>query len=188
VAAGLAGGRWAGGREGSVMTAHPAGEDRLNAVGVLVRREIEARILAPVIDALGREFGRARVVEIVAGVIADVAREQGRDLARSAGDTSLQGFAATLEPWTRDDAMRIDVRASTDDRLEFDVTRCRYAEMYRALGIPELGAVLSCNRDAALSEGFNPAVTLTRRQTIMQGASCCDFRYTLARCRPSGEA
>ena len=49
--------------------------------------------------------------------------------------------------------------------------------MYRALGIPELGAVLSCNRDAALIEGFNPAIRLTRTQTIMQGAPCCDFRY-----------
>ena len=49
-----------------------------------------------------------------------------------------------------------------------------------ALGIPELGAVLSCNRDAALIEGFNPSVTLVRTQTIMEGAPCCDFRYTKA--------
>jgi hypothetical protein len=71
----------------------------------------------------------------------------------------------------------MQVGEQTDERLSFDVTRCRYAEMYRALGIPELGAVLSCNRDAALIEGFNPAVTLTRTGTIMQGAACCDFRY-----------
>ena len=35
--------------------------DRLNAVGVLTRREIEARILAPVIDALGARFGRDEI-------------------------------------------------------------------------------------------------------------------------------
>jgi hypothetical protein len=51
--------------------------------------------------------------------------------------------------------------------------------MYRALGVPELGALLSCNRDAALIEGFNPAVKLTRTQTIMNGASFCDFRYEI---------
>jgi hypothetical protein len=73
--------------------------------------------------------------------------------------------------------MRIDVIEQNDERFAFDVVRCRYAEMYRALGIPELGAVLSCNRDAALIEGFNPDITLTRTQTIMQGAACCDFRY-----------
>lgn len=152
---------------------------RLNAVGVLTRREIEARILAPVVDALGREFGRERVLEIVGDVVRGVAREQGRAMAASRHDRTLSGFADTLEPWTRDDAMRIEVREQDRDTLSFDVTRCRFAEMYRALGIPELGAVLSCNRDAALIEGFNPEVALARTQTIMQGASCCDFRYTL---------
>jgi hypothetical protein len=57
------------------------------------------------------------------------------------------------------------------------VTKCRYAKFYQSLGIPELGAVLSCNRDYALIEGFNADIALTRTQTIMQGASHCDFRY-----------
>ncbi len=159
------------------MSQDPDSVDRLNAVGVLVRREIEARILAPVVDALGREFGRERVIEIVTDVVVNIARDQGRAMAASSGNASLTQFAATLEPWTRDDAMRIEITEQTDDRLAFDVTRCRYAEMYQALGIPELGAVLSCNRDAALIEGFNPGVSLTRTETIMQGAARCDFRY-----------
>jgi hypothetical protein len=60
--------------------------------------------------------------------------------------------------------------------------------MYRALGIPELGEVLSCQRDAALIEGFNPEVTLTRTQTIMQGAPCCDFRYARRPAASTSEA
>jgi len=155
--------------------------DRLNAVGVLTRREIEARILAPVIDALGQEFGRDRVIEIVRGVIVDLAREQGRAMAEARGDASLTSFAATLEPWTRDNALTMAVREETAEQLTFDVTRCRYAEMYSALGIEELGAVLSCNRDAALIEGFNPEVRFTRTQTIMGGAGHCDFRYSKPR-------
>src|SRR6185436_10734910 len=103
--------------------------------------------------------------------------EQGRAMAGARGDNSLTAFAATLEPWTRDGALRLEMREQSDERLAFDVTRCRYAELYRALGIPELGAVLSCNRDASLIEGFNASVTLSRTQTIMQGAECCDFRY-----------
>lgn len=159
--------------------------DRLNEVGVLTRREIEARILAPVVDALGQAFGRDKVVAIVRDVIVGIARDQGRAMAEARGDASLTSFAATLEPWTRDDALRLEVREQSDERLSFDVTRCRYAEMYRALGIPELGAVLSCNRDAALIQGFNPDVTLTRTQTIMQGAPCCDFRYERKASGPS---
>lgn len=159
------------------MPEGPDSVDRLNQVGVLTRREIEAQILAPVIDALGREFGRARVLDVVGEAIIAIAREQGRAMAAAAGDTSLTAFAGTLEPWTRDGALHLEIREQSDERLAFDVTRCRYAEMYHALGIPELGAVLSCNRDAALIEGFNPSVTLARTQTIMQGAACCDFRY-----------
>lgn len=151
--------------------------DRLNAVGVLTRREIEARILAPVIDALGQRFGRDEVVAIVREVVAGIARAQGRTMAEARGDASLASFARTLGPWTKDDALRLRVVQDAPAQFDFDVTRCRYAEMYRALGIPELGEVLSCQRDGALIEGFNPDVTLTRTQTIMQGAPCCDFRY-----------
>jgi L-2-amino-thiazoline-4-carboxylic acid hydrolase len=170
----------------AMMAEGQADVDRLNAIGVLTRREIEARILAPVIDALGQRFGRDAVVAIVRDVIVTLAREQGRAMAEARQDTSLQGFAGTLEPWTRDGALELDVREHSDERLSFDVTRCRYAEMYRTLGIPELGAVLSCNRDAALIEGFNTDVTLVRTQTIMQGAPCCDFRYSTNTRQPEG--
>jgi L-2-amino-thiazoline-4-carboxylic acid hydrolase len=151
--------------------------DRLNAVGVLTRREIEARILAPIIDALGQRFGRDEVVAVVREVIAGIARDQGRTMAEARSDTSLSSFEQTLGPWTKDDALRLRVIQESPAQFDFDVTRCRYAEMYRALGIPELGEVLSCQRDGALIEGFNPDVTLTRTKTIMQGAACCDFRY-----------
>lgn len=159
------------------MTDDHESVERLNAVGVLTRREIEARILAPVIEALGQRFGRDEVVAVVRDVIAGIARAQGRVIAEGRGDASLASFAQTLGPWTKDDALRLRVLHETPGQFDFDVTRCRYAEMYRALGIQDLGEVLSCQRDAALIEGFNADVTLTRTQTIMQGATCCDFRY-----------
>jgi len=55
----------------------------LNAMGVLKRREIEARILAPLLDALGREFGRERVLQIVGETIMGIARDQDRQLVLS---------------------------------------------------------------------------------------------------------
>ncbi len=155
--------------------------DNLNEIGVLKRREIEARILMPVLQALGDEFGRDRIFEIVRRVIIDVARQQGRELAQRVGGDSLTHFASALEDWKKGDAYRMDVLERTDEKLSFNVTRCRYAEMYRALGIPEIGTLLSCNRDFSLVEGFNPAVKLTRTQTVMEGASYCDFRFELRR-------
>ena len=68
-------------------------------------------------------------------------------------------------------------RAAGAEALEFNVTRCRYAEMYRRLGLAEVGPVLSCNRDGSMIEGFNPSVEFRRTQTLMEGAAYCDFRY-----------
>ncbi len=151
----------------------------LNDVGVLRRREIEARILSPVVEALAREFGRERVLDVVRRVVTGIAEAQGRELAQARGARDPAALAAALEPWTRDGALEMRLLRQTDRELHFDVTRCRYAEMYRALGLPELGAVLSCNRDFALGSGFNPRLRLRRTQTIMEGASHCDFRFTL---------
>jgi hypothetical protein len=154
----------------------PAGSD-LNAIGVLTRREIEARILAPVLAALAGEFERERVLEIARQVIVQIAREQGAQLAGQYGGCSLAHFSRSLEAWMKDGALVIDVLEENENEFSFDVTRCRYAEMYHALGITELGGLFSCNRDYALIEGFNPEVRLRRTQTIMEGAPFCDFRY-----------
>ena len=146
-------------------------------IGVLKRREVEARILAPVVDALSAEFGREAVLKIVSETIIDIARKQGQELAEAMGGNDAASFARSLEAWTRGGALEIEVGQQSDAEFDFDVKRCRYAEMYRDLGIPELGAVLSCNRDYALAEGFAPDANLTRTQTILGGAECCDFRY-----------
>jgi len=64
----------------------------------------------------------------------------------------------------------MDVIEQTEKKFSFNVTRCRYAEMYKELGVQEYGALLSCGRDAALIAGFNPQIRFTRAQTIMTGA------------------
>jgi len=54
-------------------------------IGVLARREVEARILAPVIDALGDQFGRDKVIDVVAETIKKIAQDQGCELAEAMG-------------------------------------------------------------------------------------------------------
>ena len=153
--------------------------DHLNTtIGVLTRREVEARILAPLVDALCHEFDREKVLEVVRDTIVRLAQEQGAELAEIMGGNSCVQFADSLKYWTKDNALEIEVLEQTEKKFSFNVIRCRYAELYQSLGIPELGALLSCNRDFALIDGFNPDASLTRTQTIMGGASCCDFRYT----------
>ena len=152
--------------------------DSLNAkIGVLTRREVEARILKPMLDALGENFGREKVLAVMQNTIVAIAENQGAELAKRMGGNSFQHFAESLEFWTMGDALEIDMIEQTEEAFAFNVTRCRYAELYEELGIRELGKSLSCARDFALIKGFNSAVSLRRTQTIMDGAPFCDFRY-----------
>jgi uncharacterized protein YciU (UPF0263 family) len=151
--------------------------DQLNkTIGVLARRETEARLMAPLIDALSKAFGREEVLAVIRDTVIKIAHDQGAALAKEYG-TSSDAFLETLSFWRQDGALEIDILSHSEEQLDFNVTRCRYAEMYKALGMEEYGAVLSCNRDLALIEGFDEGVKLDRDQTIMGGASCCTFRY-----------
>ena len=96
---------------------------------------------------------------------------------RANGEADLETFKAILPLWTKDDALTIEVIDDKPGVLDFNVRRCRYAETYKAMGLGDIGDILSCNRDGAFCEGYDPRIKLTRTQTIMGGASHCDFRY-----------
>lgn len=154
-----------------------SGDVELNEIGLLKRREIEARILAPILDALGQEFGREKVLEITRQVIISIARRQGRELATQWDNNDLSSFGKSIESWGRNGALELRVLNQSQNTLDFDVTKCGYADLYRSLGLEELGGILSCSRDAAFAESFNENLTLTREHTIMRGAHSCDFRF-----------
>ena len=154
--------------------------DTLNDIGVLKRREVEARIVAPLIERFAQEFGEERVIELAREIVINVARDQGAVLAEAMGGNGLTEFANSMTNWTKGGALEIEVREQTETTFAFDVVGCRYADMYRELDIAELGALLSCNRDGTLVQGFNPDIKFERTQTIMGGADHCDFRYSLS--------
>ena len=146
-------------------------------IGILMRRETEVRILIPFLQDLYKEFSKEKILNVLEKTIKEIAKTQGEEFSKEYGN-NVDAFLDTLKFWTKDDALEIDVLEKSDSKLSFNVTRCKYAEMYSALGISDLGAVLSCNRDAALIEGFNPKASLDRKETIMSGDKCCTFRYT----------
>ena len=154
-------------------------KDTLNEeVGILTRREIEARILKPFYEAVAKELGKEKAQTLLKDIVIEAAEATGKDMRATVDSESLTEFAKQWEPWFRGGALETDVLEQTEDVWAFNVTRCRYAELYTSLGMAELGATLSCNRDAALIEGYSQNIRLERSQTLMEGASCCDFRYT----------
>jgi L-2-amino-thiazoline-4-carboxylic acid hydrolase-like protein len=80
------------------------------------------------------------------------------------------------------DAVDIEMQTMTAEQVDFDITGCRFAEFFRALGEPELGFALLCSMDETSAEEIGgDQVRFTRTNTIMQGGSRCDFRYALKR-------
>jgi hypothetical protein len=146
---------------------------------ILTQRRIEAAFAAGVYDEMKTELGEAAARRILAAAVVKMAKATAADMARAApdGQVDLDSFRALQHRWTAEDALRTEVLRSTPDAYDFNVTRCRYAEMYRDMGLADLGAILSCNRDGSFCEGYDPKLKLTRTQTIMGGATHCDFRY-----------
>ena len=156
----------------------PDAPDDLNArIGVLARREVEARLLAPVLAAFAQEIGAERARAILARAIEGIARAQGAALAEQLGGNDLADFVRSFSEWTKGGALEVELSENSEGAFCFNVTRCRYAEMYEALGMREFGTMLSCARDLALLEGFSQDLILERTQTIMEGAPYCDFAY-----------
>jgi hypothetical protein len=160
--------------------------ERGDDLGILARRKIEAAVIAPIYDEMRAAFGEEKAREVLRWAIRRAAVAAGAEMAaRAPGGADLESFKAILPLWTKDDALTIEVLADGPGVFDFNVTRCRYAETYRAMGLGGIGGILSCERDGAFCEGYGPRVKLTRTQTIMGGASSCDFRYRSSGGEPS---
>jgi hypothetical protein len=147
-------------------------------IPTLTKRTIQAQVVGPIHAEMVVELGEERANAILERAISKAAIAEGRQFAASAGgETSMASFIKLYELWTADGALEVEVLQATDDAFDFDVTRCRYAETYREMGLGPIGHLLSCNRDGTFCQGYDANITLERKQTIMGGASRCTFRY-----------
>lgn len=147
---------------------------------IIERRRIEAEIVGHLYRELADRFGEPAAREVIDAAIRKAAIGHGEKCRTELGHMpDFTDFEAILPAWTAEDALTIEVTEVGPDRFSYDVTRCRYAETYKEMGLADIGALLSCNRDAAFCEGYNPAMRLERTETIMAGGHRCDFRYRL---------
>jgi len=148
----------------------------------LQRRKIEGRVLIPFIEACRERFGEASTHELVIATIRRLAADDGAKWAETYGCDLASLRRVAEDVWAGGGCLDIDAVGQTDDRLSFNITRCPYAEFYKYLGLADIGYLVHFNRDHAMIAGFNPDIELTRTQTLMEGASHCDFRF----CKKSG--
>jgi hypothetical protein len=147
------------------------------AISHLQRRKIEGRVLIPFVQALRDKCGENATREVVDETISKLAAEDGARWAATYGQTTASLRKVVQELWAGGGGMDIGIVGESQDHLDFNVTRCRYAEFYKELGLSDLGFRVHCNRDHAMVVGFNNEIELSRSQTIMEGAPCCDFRF-----------
>jgi hypothetical protein len=143
----------------------------------LQRRKVEGRVLIPFIQALREKFGDEAAREVVDATIRKLAAEDGARWAESYGQTTSSLRKVAQEVWAGGGSLDVQILSESEGHLDFNVTRCRYAEFYKELGLTNLGFQMHCSRDFAMVAGFNDGLELSRSQTIMEGGSCCDFRF-----------
>ena len=147
-------------------------------VDLLLRRKIEARVLLPVIQAFEKRLGKEETRKIVSDALKEISRKDGRAKAEALGGNKIEDLAAGVIPlWAGSGHLEIDMKESTEETLRFDVTRCDYVALYEELGLGDFKETLSCGRDWAFLEGFNPDLELHREKTLAAGDNVCDFCY-----------
>ena len=134
--------------------------------------KIQSRVVIPIVKALEKEIGKERAHAIVGQAIADayVAHRERR------------GFEANSHPRTEHDSgmeFPVEREVVTDSETDYgyNITGCQFAEYFRSIGEPEIGALMTCGVDFAAEDLIRPDWQFERTQTRMQGASHCDFRW-----------
>jgi hypothetical protein len=148
-------------------------------VSLLDEVKLQARVLVPLVRALRERMGKAEDDKLVEAALRDWSRALHKRIGEEKGGGARQQWDAIWADLRPRIGNAIDREFLKDDGVvrEYNVTRCSYAEFFKALGEPELGRFLLCDLDHDVADVGAPDVEFKRTQTIMQGAAYCDFRY-----------
>ena len=158
--------------------------DIQNSIPILEKRKLQAEVAKSIFDEMKKEFGDKKAREILKNAIIKNAIDEGAkfrneiDRKLSKETSTIDRFIEVFELWKTGGALEIKELKKTSKQYDFNVTRCRYAEMYKEMGLEDIGQLLSCNRDYNFTIGFDKKLELVREKTIMEGHSCCTFRYS----------
>jgi predicted ArsR family transcriptional regulator len=151
-------------------------------LSLLDKTRIQAQVLVPLLRTLRAELGKERADAIVRQALREWSKQLFAAMGNGVDGSPRRKWAAmhTALADVTEREVTVEMRRHDEDALEFDVTECRFAEFFRALGEPDLGALLICETDFDIAAAGAGEVSLTRDQTIMQGAPRCTFRYRFA--------
>jgi L-2-amino-thiazoline-4-carboxylic acid hydrolase len=148
-------------------------------VSLLDKTRIQAQVLLPVLRALRAELGNDKADAIVRQALRDWSRQLFAAIGDDINGSPRRKWAAMQGALNDASAREVEFEILRHDKeaLDIDVTRCRFAEFFRALGEPELGALLICDTDVDIASVGAGEVDLDRADTLMRGGPRCTFRY-----------
>jgi hypothetical protein len=151
-------------------------------LSLLDKTRIQAQVLVPVVRALRAELGKEKADAIVTQALRDWSKQLFATIGDGIEGSPRRKWATVQSVWGEVSGREVEVEVLRQDKeaLDMDVTRCRFAEFFRALGEPDLGALLICETDFDIASVGEGEVSLERAQTIMRGAPSCTFRYRFA--------
>src|SRR5947207_7445358 len=118
-------------------------------ISLLDKTRIQTQVLLPVLRTLRAELGKDKADVIVKQALRDWSKQLFAAIGERIDGSPRRKWAAIQTPWVEASGKEVDVNILRHDKeaLEMDVTRCRFAEFFRAIGEPELGALLVCEAD-----------------------------------------
>jgi hypothetical protein len=120
----------------------------------------------PYLLALADRVGRDKLVEMLKATTDDLwFRREFRQ----------QFFKNFPADWTRHAVVQQQLE-KTDQVMVLKVTRCLWAETYRAANAADIGYAMWCYGDYAMARSSKRK--LERNQTLMQGHECCLLKWT----------
>lgn len=147
-------------------------------VAPLDRRAIEIEVASAFHRAATDRAGAAVADAIFASAVASLARNAAAGLSNGEA-LSLNDLWEVWLGLGGDDRLDLHLDELDDRTLRFHVNRCAYADLYRGLDLADLGVAFSCRRDEPFAEALVPGVKVVQSKTILEGASRCEFTYTL---------
>jgi fumarate reductase iron-sulfur subunit len=143
------------------------------------KRMIEALAVTPLIREIAQRIGWEEALAILRDVNEKEAFQRGQRISFESGRNGLDELIAEVAEWGRGGEWEMDVLEKTGSTYFFNVTKCPYHVQYQGLGLEKFGVEFSCCREKYFAKGFNSNLRLVRKNTIMEGADHCDFRYYL---------
>jgi hypothetical protein len=150
-------------------------------ISILDATKIQARLVIPIVKALEAELGKEAAHDIVGRAIAN----------NYVAWRDKIGFTKNAHP--RDEGEGVDgaptfpvereIVEDSEEAFGHDITSCAFADYFRSIGEPEIGALITCGVDFAAEAHMRPDWEFSRSQTRMQGAPTCDFRW----CKRAGD-